>query len=170
MSYSPSCMREPLESRVSNDHPAAKRTASGTSRLAVAARRSSACGTNGKLRDKGSNLDLRVQSAVSCRLDDPGSCVSVQPARARRKRTSSPWCSAHAEPPMSMPLAYPSTLDRRPQACTSAGRCHRGGALEPEPRTSARKSVRKSKRECVFAIPALSAEESFSLRRGLDSI
>jgi hypothetical protein len=35
-----------------------------------------------------------------------------------------------------MPLAYPSTLDHRPRACTSAGRCRRGGALEPEPRTS----------------------------------
>ena len=28
--------------------------------------------SRGKLRDKGSNLDLHVQSVVSCRLDDPG--------------------------------------------------------------------------------------------------
>ena len=42
--------------------------------------------------------------------------------------------STRAEPPMSMPLAYPSTLDRRSRTCTSAGRRHRGGALEPESR------------------------------------
>ena len=34
--------------------------------------RSSCCGL---LRDKGSNLDLHVQSVVSCRLDDPGMVV-----------------------------------------------------------------------------------------------
>jgi len=48
-----------------------------------------------------------------------------------------------AEPPMSMPLAYPSTLDRRPRVCTSAGRRHRGGALEPESRTLA--GIRRQK-------------------------
>ena len=37
----------------------------------------------GKLRDKGSNLDLHVQSVVSCRLDDPGSCLSVHPPSGR---------------------------------------------------------------------------------------
>ena len=46
------------------------------------------------------------------------------------KRRSAP----RAEPLMSMPLAYPSTLDRRPRTCTSAERRHRGGALEPESR------------------------------------
>jgi len=45
---------------------------------------------------------------------------------------------------MSMPLAYPSTLDRRPQACTCAGRRHRGGALEPEPRASDEKAYAKA--------------------------
>ena len=59
----------------------------GCSRLAIATRRSQACGT---FQDKGSNLDLHVQSVVSCRLDDPGSCLSVQlPAwGGRRKGTS----------------------------------------------------------------------------------
>ena len=70
-----------------------------------------------KLRDKGSNLDLRVQSAVSYRLDDPGPCLSVQLlfVGSSTQRHSVKRCSARAEPPMSMPLAYPSTLDRRPR-------------------------------------------------------
>jgi hypothetical protein len=56
----------------------------------------------------------------------------------RRKGTSFAVPGTRAEPPMSMPLANPSTLDRRPRVYTSAERRHRGGALEPEPRTSAR--------------------------------
>ena len=47
-----------------------------------------------EIRDKGSNLDLHVQGVASCRLDDPGMHFSVR---------------------FSMPLAYPSTLDRRPR-------------------------------------------------------
>jgi hypothetical protein len=91
-----------------------------------------------QIRDKGSNLDLHVQSVVSCRLDDPG--VNGQPlsrAPVVDRRTASPsilragrstqqaapagWlcrvlCLADRSRAMlSMPLAYPSTLDRRPQ-------------------------------------------------------
>src|SRR4029453_11925988 len=51
---------------------------------------------------------------------------------------------SRAEPPMSMPLAYPSTLDRRPRAGTSAGRRHRGGALEPEPHALTRNTQAKA--------------------------
>ena len=39
-----------------------------------------------KFRDKGSNLDLRVQSAVSCRLDDPGP-LPLRSAPVRRSST-----------------------------------------------------------------------------------
>ena len=35
-----------------------------------------------ELRDKGSNLDLHVQSVVSCRLDDPGSASALHPPPA----------------------------------------------------------------------------------------
>jgi hypothetical protein len=93
-------------------------------------------------RDKDSNLDSHVQSVVSFPLDDPGSpCISVHPSRERSTQQHSvflmlPSGGRHfsSEPPMSKPLANPSTLDRRPQSCTSAGRRLRGGALEPEPR------------------------------------
>jgi hypothetical protein len=88
----------------------------------------------------------------------------------RRKGTSFAVPDTRAEPPMSMPLAYPSTLDRRPRAYTSAGRRHRGGALEPEPRASARKAYAKADANANALFQALDAEGSFSLRRGLDSI
>jgi hypothetical protein len=55
-----------------------------------------------EFRDKGSNLDLHGQSVASCRLDDPG--------------------AFHPITRFSMPLAYPSTLDRRPVAHVRDGR------------------------------------------------
>ena len=96
-----------------------------------------------RLRDKVSNLDPHVQSVASFRLDDPGPrALSVQ---LRERSTQHAPClltalGANAEPPMSKPLANPSTLDHRPQSCTSADDVLRGGALEPEPRTSLKKS------------------------------
>ena len=56
--------------------PAAVAAASGV--FAVIRRREAMVTARTQLRDKGSNLDLHVQSVVSCRLDDPGSCLSVQ--------------------------------------------------------------------------------------------
>ena len=74
-----------------------------------------------QIRDKGSNLDLHVQSVVSCRLDDPG-MLFVRMSRPALCRTM-----------FSMPLAYPSTLDRRPSVALSATVVVlRGGALEPD--------------------------------------
>jgi hypothetical protein len=136
--------------------------------------RHSAIGNLRTIRDKGSNLDLRVQSAVSCRLDDPGACASVQLGReldaSAPSRSSLSEPETYAKSPMSMPLAYPSTLDRRPRVCTSAGRRRRGGALEPEPRTLSENVHAKAKANACALFSAPSAEESFSLRRGLDSI
>ena len=44
-----------------------------------------------KLRDKGSNLDLHVQSVVSCRLDDPGTVgVSIHVPRRERRCSCGP--------------------------------------------------------------------------------
>ena len=73
----------------------------------------------------------------------PAPCVG-----GRRKGTSvvKRRPAPRAEPPMSMPLAYPSTLDRRLRTCTSAGRRHRGGALEPESRARCAKYAGKSSR------------------------
>jgi hypothetical protein len=71
-----------------------------------------------QIRDKGSNLDLRVQSLASFRLDDLGATVrpSVHP-RARGRRSgvmpSSASVTSASRTMLSVPLAYPSTLDRR---------------------------------------------------------
>ena len=78
-----------------------------------------------ELRDKDSNLDLHVQSVVSCPLDDPGSAErrrSASPSISRSGDRRSSGCSrrvassvspgAACRTMFSMPLAYPSTLDR----------------------------------------------------------
>jgi len=71
---------------------------------------------------------------------------------------------------LSMPLAYPSTLDRRPPVARRAViAVLRGGALEPEPRDSPRKKQAKAHAYCQRLISGRS-RGSFSLRRGLDSI
>src|SRR5690242_7919346 len=44
-----------------------------------------------KLRDKGSNLDLHVQSVASCRLDDPGMHVIHEPSCLCHSPTLRPW-------------------------------------------------------------------------------
>jgi hypothetical protein len=64
--------------RASGGTEGGSRTLTGVAHGALDATRLPFRHLDTKLRDKGSNLDLRVQSAVSCRLDDPGSCLSVQ--------------------------------------------------------------------------------------------
>ena len=124
------------------------------------------------LRDKGSNLDLRVQSAVSCRLDDPGSCRSVQlPVGGRRKGTSVRQRRSALVPsllcPCHSPTLRPWIVGReRARAqddvvveglwsrslIRSSEMCRQKHTLMPK---------RNSKRRAH--------EQSFSLRRGLDS-
>ena len=103
-----------------------------------------------RIRDKGSNPDLHVQSVASCRLDDPGTALPLRPSPGegdRRSRhsdlvyVSRGWRRAM----FSMPLAYPSTLDRRPPAAhTRADVVLRGGALEPGASTLLGKSQAKA--------------------------
>ena len=71
---------------------------------------------------------------------------------------------------LSMPLAYPSTLDRRGSACPPAYVVLRGGVLEPVSSPFRVKFAGQSRRLFAERISARNAEESFSLRRGLDSI
>ncbi len=95
-----------------------------------------------RLRDKGSNLDLHVQSVVSSRLDDPGRQIRSPstPGAAGSRRSSRTWRPCHFElchalrirTMLSMPLAYPSTLDRRNRFRANYDyTVLRGGALEP---------------------------------------
>jgi len=67
----------------------------------------------------------------------------------------------------SMPLAYPSTLDRRLSLLSVV---LRGGALEPDPCSPAGNAHAKAGAYSANAFPARGCRESFSLRRGLDSI
>src|SRR5262249_29991238 len=74
----------------------------------------------GGFRDKGSNLDLHIQSVASCRLDDPGlHLTSVHPRRgsevdaAADADTETSVTPASRRTMLSMPLAHSSTLDRR---------------------------------------------------------
>jgi hypothetical protein len=99
-------------------------------------------GLRSGIRDKDSNLDLHVQSVASSRLDHPGLQTSDM---------------------FSMPLAYPSTLDR-------GYRVLRGGALEPGARIASDKSQAKATANSAASFSALGgAGGPFSLRRGLDS-
>jgi hypothetical protein len=78
-----------------------------------------------ELQDKGSNLDLHVQSVVSCQLDDPGpaerrsGATPSSPIRARRNGDrgsadlESSVTSRAKRTLFSVPLANPSTLDHR---------------------------------------------------------
>jgi hypothetical protein len=78
-----------------------------------------------ELRDKDSNLDLHVQGVGSCRLDDPGPMrpSALRPALARQELDAAADTRRHVSlvrlmprTMFSMPLAYPSTLDRRAAA------------------------------------------------------
>jgi hypothetical protein len=96
----------------------------------------------GQIRDKGSNLDLHVQSVASCRLDDPGACVFC--GRSRQNRASPSISTggdrrsrrdplgehrvlmsrpARSRTMLSMPLACPSTLDQRLPATHDRSSC-----------------------------------------------
>ena len=96
-----------------------------------------------ELRDKDSNLDLRVQSAVSWPLDDPG----------KEFRMSRRVCDAAM---LFKPLAYASTLDRH--GVTAVAR-HRGGVLEPGARAAP--EMRRQK-------PLLLGQRHLPLRSGED--
>ena len=89
-----------------------------------------------KLRDKDSNLDLRVQSAVSWPLDDPG----TKDLRMSRRANC---CTGM----LSMPLAYASALDRARSLLRCRGRrVLRGGVLEPGARACFDNCAGKSRR------------------------
>ena len=129
-----------------------------------------------QLRDKESNPDLHVQSVVSCRLDDPGTDDGrggrrpLRPAPAQRKLDAAARalfgdrrCHSMSRPRgvsalrtmFSMPLAYPSTLDRRsPFAHSAAVVVLRGGALEPDAQVRIGKSHAKANAICIRVIPA----------------
>jgi hypothetical protein len=113
-------------------------------RQALSALELLAQGNHSGLRDKDSNLDLRVQSAVSWPLDDPGRSVLLF-----------------------MPLAHASTLDR--SGATAAVRL-RGGVLEPGARFLAGNVQAKAAVIWAASITAFQRRGPFSLRRGLDSV
>ena len=83
-----------------------------------------------ELRDKGSNLDLHVQSVVSCRLDDPGPLrASVQLRR--------PKLDANAKAVLWHVQLAPHDVFHATRLPFDPGSSRidvlRGGALEPEP-------------------------------------
>ena len=109
-----------------------------------------------KLRDKDSNLDLRVQSAVSWPLDDPG----TKDLRMSRRANC---CTAM----LSMPLAYASALDRARSRLRCRGRrVLRGGVLEPGARACFDNCAGKSRR-CTNSVDyRAEAREDLSLSDG----
>ena len=109
-----------------------------------------------KLRDKDSNLDLRVQSAVSWPLDDPG----TKDLRMSRRANC---CTAM----LSMPLAYASALDRARSLLRCRGRrVLRGGVLEPGARACLDNCAGKSRR-CTNSVDyRAEAREDLSLSDG----
>jgi hypothetical protein len=87
-----------------------------------------------QIRDKESNLDLHVQSVVSCRLDDPGTRVAplsvhlplreidaagVGGSARKQSAVVSDDSLGRSRTMFSMPLAYSSTLDQRPSVARS---------------------------------------------------
>jgi hypothetical protein len=133
-----------------------------------------------RLRDKDSNPGFRVQSAASCRLDDPGSRSAHRPpstfrvGRSTQRRACLSMLLSHArevrEAILSMPLACSSTLDRRSQLrVCEFGRptWRRFGAGRSCSRS---KTAGKSRTaNAVTSFSASGTEEPFSLRRGLES-
>ena len=109
-----------------------------------------------KLRDKDSNLDLRVQSAVSWPLDDPG----TKDLRMSRRANC---CTGM----LSMPLAYASALDRARSLLRCRGRrVLRGGVLEPGARACFDNCAGKSRR-CTNSVDyRAEAREDLSLSDG----
>jgi hypothetical protein len=95
--------------------------------------------------------------------------VRLRPARHGLDANAPMSCAVlgeRAEPPMSMPLAYPSTLDRRPQACTSAGAASSWRGFGAGASCVSEKSARNSKRECVSAISSAERRGVFLSQAG----
>ena len=120
-----------------------------------------------------SNLDLHVQSVVSCRLDDPGSQGhgrALRPPRTARstqrhgrsRACSSYGTSARSRTMLFMPLANPSTLDRR-DAASYVEELWSPALLRFRKIAGKSRGLFSSEFCC-----AESAEEPFSLRRGLE--
>jgi hypothetical protein len=103
-----------------------------------------------ELRDKDSNLDLRVQSAASWPLDDPG-----------KKRSMSRRIGDATM--LFMPLAHASTLDR---CGFSAAARHRGGVLEPGARDRSTNSQAKAAVTCTASITASKRARTFLSQAG----
>jgi hypothetical protein len=131
-----------------------------------------------EIRDKGSNLDLHVQSVVSYRLDDPGTtfqlCLSVQlpDTGDRRRRTNVERTrrrSAHTPSllfPSHSPTLRPWIAGRDRAPC--AGQRPTWRSFGARASRVIRKSAGESTAQFAGAISARDAEEPFSLRRGLD--
>jgi hypothetical protein len=87
-------------------------------------------------------------------------------------RSDRPCLDGRSRAMFSMPLAYPSTLDRRSSSThvLAAIVVLRGGALEPEPRHRSRKKRTLKRTHVSSANLRVRRRGSFSLRRGLDSI
>jgi hypothetical protein len=110
-----------------------------------------------EFRDKGSNLDLHVQSVASCRLDDPGSVCCVCLVRANADDV------VQATRLRFDPGSNASRLrDRRRPSYVEA-------FWSPSPSAFRKNAQAKANADIPALIQARRAEESFSLRRGLDS-
>jgi hypothetical protein len=130
-----------------------------------------------ELRDKGSNLDLHVQSVVSCRLDDPGMWARnlgsrASPSILRRRKIDAAGgslpvgharvlCLARPKPERCC-LCHSPTL--RPwiivcrQRTSGAVDVLRGGVLEPDPRAPSGNWQAKAHAYCQRLFPARSAK------------
>ena len=111
-----------------------------------------------KLRDKDSNPDFHVQSVASFRLDDPGLRLADVSPGARAERC----CPCHS------PTLRPwIAAARRARRLTSS---YVEEFWSPYPRHPSWNWQAKADAYSPSAFSARKAEESFSLRRGLDSI
>jgi hypothetical protein len=130
------------------------------------------------IRDKESNLDLRVQSAASCRLDDPGTRRAPVAGAANRIEAGAPlrpspntgrstqqasatrraWSRPLSRPleagrcfPCHSPTLRPWITDHSLRTLRSAD-VLRGGALEPEPRMHLLEK-RRLKQTLIASVP-----------------
>jgi hypothetical protein len=117
-----------------------------------------------ELRDKDSNLDRDGQSVVSFRLDDPGTVL--RPPRDAKSTQRPPGPASvtfvRSRTMFFKPLAYPSTLDRRKSASYVEELWSPALLRFPE--------ICRQKPQLIQRHILLrgSAEEPFSLRRGLE--
>ena len=126
-----------------------------------------------RIRDKGSNLDLHVQSVVSCRLDDPGSCLSVQLPVGGRRNGTAPLFSSGARHACRASYVHATRLPFDPGS--PAASVHVRGTTSSWRGFGARVSYtrRNPQAKADANVEAQfwhrAQEQSFSLRRGLDS-